>query len=112
MKVPSEVTIWLAMEPIDFRRSIDGLAAALGNALGRDPMSGEVFLFRNRRRTSLKALYWSRNGFVLLYKRLERGRLQCPRPSTEAADIEVAASHLQELLDGWSLDLKNEVYRS
>jgi transposase len=66
-----DVTVRFALEPVDFRKSIDGLAIAVGQALGRDPMGGEVFLFRNRTRTALKALYWTPNGFVLVYKRLE-----------------------------------------
>jgi transposase len=74
LRVRRDVVVRLALEPVDFRKSIDGLAIAVGHALGRDPMSGEVFVFCNRTRTALKALYWTPNGFVLVYKRLERLR--------------------------------------
>ncbi len=100
MQVRSDVTIRLALEPVDFRKSIDGLAMAVGHALGRDPMGGEVFLFRNRTRTALKALYWTPNGFVMVYKRLERGRFALPEPGSEAREVVLAPELLQDLLDG------------
>ena len=89
MRVRPEVTIRLALEPIDFRRSIDGLAMAVGGSLGRDPMCGEVFLFRNKNRTALKALYWTATGFVLVYKRLERLRFQIPDTPTATGDVRI-----------------------
>ncbi|WP_274519968.1 IS66 family insertion sequence element accessory protein TnpB [Halorhodospira sp. M39old] len=68
----------MALEPVDFRKSFDGLSVAVVEALGRDPLSGELFVFRNRGGDKLKALYWDGQGFVLLYKRLERGRFVWP----------------------------------
>jgi transposase len=100
MRVRTDVIVRLALEPVDFRKSIDGLAIAVGRALGRDPMSGEVFLFRNRARTALKALYWTPNGFVLVYKRLERGRLVLPGTPPDTADMLLPPDLLQGLLDG------------
>ena len=55
------------------RKGFDGLSALVSTALNRDPLSGDVFVFINRRRTHIKLLVWDRNGFVLFYKRLERG---------------------------------------
>lgn len=100
MKVRSDVTIRFALEPVDFRKSIDGLAIAVGRALGRDPMGGEMFLFRNRTRTALKALYWTPNGFVLVYKRLERGRFVLPDVAVGTGEVTLPPDLLQELLDG------------
>lgn len=100
MRIRPDITIRFALEPVDFRRSIDGLAMAVGHSLGRDPMCGEVFLFRNRTRTALKALYWTPNGFVLVYKRLERGRITLPNPTDETREMLVPADVLQDLLDG------------
>lgn len=102
MRVRAEVTIRLALQPVDFRKSIDGLAVAVGQALGRDPMCGEVFLFHNRTRTALKALYWTPNGFVLIYKRLERRRFQLPVPVAGAREVQLDPQVLQDLLDGLS----------
>lgn len=100
MRLRPEVTIRLALEPVDFRKSIDGLAVAVGHALGRDPLCGEMFLFRNRTRTALKAIYWTANGFVLVYKRLERGRFSLPDAGAGSGDVVLPASLLQGLLDG------------
>ncbi|MEO0601506.1 MAG: IS66 family insertion sequence element accessory protein TnpB [Myxococcota bacterium] len=100
MRVRRELVIRYAVEPVDFRKSIDGLAMAVGQALERDPMNGEVFVFRNRRRTALKALYWTKNGFVMLYKRLEKGRFTLPAVSPTTGDLELRPGRFQDLLDG------------
>ena len=62
----------------DMRKSFNGLSGLVVNELGRDPVSGEVFIFLNRRRTHLKLLHWESGGFVLYYKRLEKGTFTPP----------------------------------
>jgi len=99
------VVVRFALEPQDFRKSIDGLAIAIGQALGRDPMSGELFLFCNRTRTALKALYWTKNGFVLLYKRLERHRFALPKNHEGATELLLPPALLDELLAGLTRDV-------
>ena len=105
------ITVRFALEPQDFRRSIDGLAMAVGVALGRDPMCGEVFLFRNKRKNALKALYWTPNGFVLVYKRLELGRFVAPVLSQTTGDIVLDAALLEALLNGVTRAIKNVDYQ-
>lgn len=61
-------------QPVDMRRSFDGLAALTRQAMGRDPLSGHLFVFLNRRATQIKVLFWDRSGFCLWAKRLEAGR--------------------------------------
>ena len=78
----STVRVFLATEPQDFRKCIDGLAAVVQSHLQHDALTGDVFVFHNRRRTALKVLYWDHGGFCLVYKRLERGRVRLPRPAT------------------------------
>ncbi len=68
----------LYRRPCDMRKSFDGLAGLVRDELGREPTSGEVFIFINRRRTHLKLLQWQRGGFVLYYKRLEEGTFAIP----------------------------------
>ena len=60
--------------PVDMRKSFDGLYALTRQALGCDPLSGELFVFINRRGTQMKVLYWDRTGFCVWAKRLEQGR--------------------------------------
>ncbi len=65
-------------EAADMRKGFDGLSGLVASELNRDPLSGDVFVFINRRRTHLKLLVWDRNGFVIFYKRLERGSFEIP----------------------------------
>ena len=62
----------------DMRKSFDGLSGLVSNELGRDPLSGEVFIFLNRHRNLIKLLHWESGGFVMYYKRLETGRFTLP----------------------------------
>ena len=77
---------WLYREPTDMRKRgdvlspFDGLSGLVTSELERDPLSGEVFVFVNRRRTHVKLLVWDRTGFVLYYKRLEQGTFELPSP--------------------------------
>lgn len=69
-----QVRVHLYGQPVDLRRSFDGLYALTRNDLGEDPMSGALFVFVNRRATQMKVLYWDRTGFCVWAKRLEQGR--------------------------------------
>lgn len=60
------------------RKSFNGLMGLVTNELGRNPLSGEVFIFINRTRNSMKLLHWEHGGFVLYYKRLEQGTFTQP----------------------------------
>jgi transposase len=87
------------------RKSIDGLAAATRLVLGRDPCSGDVFVFCNRRRNRLKALVWEESGFWLMLKRLEKGTFNWPAlANSRETEIEMTLSELAALIDG--LDIR------
>ena len=88
---------WLYREPTDIRKSFDGLSGLVTKGLGRDPPSGEVFIFVNRRRTHIKLLVWDRSGFVLYYKRLEEGTFELPTGSSTGV---VTWSELVLMLEG------------
>lgn len=90
--------IFMAVGPVDMRRSFDGLCATITEALGSDPLSGDLFLFRGKRADRIKAIVWDRNGLAIWYKRLERGKYRWP--SRECASIELNAHELALLLDG------------
>jgi transposase len=105
LTLPPSVRIFIAAEPIDLRRGFDGLAATTRSLIRRDPLSGHVFAFVNRRKNRIKLLVWDRTGFVLLYKRLERGSFQIPsQPDPGDRHIEVDAGQLGLMLEG--LDLR------
>lgn len=89
------VVVFLVAEAVDLRKSIDGLAQAVVDSLARQPVSGEVFVFGNRRRDKVKLLWWQPHGFWLAYHRLERGRFRWPGENSRF-DL----GQLQMLLEG------------
>jgi transposase len=76
--IPSTTRIFVCTEPQDMRRSFDTLALAAKEHVGEDPQSGALFVFVNKRSTRLKVLWFDRNGFCILYKRLHRARFELP----------------------------------
>lgn len=78
MQLSYKTPIWLYSTPVDFRRQIDGLVMLVASQLALSPVSGELFIFRNKSANKLKLLWYDGNGFWLCYKRLERGRLLFP----------------------------------
>jgi transposase len=100
--VDSGVRVFLAPGATDMRKSIDTLAILVAGRLDQDPLSGHLFGFCNRRRDTVKILYWDRNGFCLWHKRLERDRFYWPDNTSEARLLTVR--ELRWLLDGLSID--------
>ena len=82
--ISSNQKVYLVTGYTDLRRSIDGLAMIIQGQLRLDPFSSALFLFCGRRRDRIKGLLWERDGFLLLYKRLDNGQFQWPRNETEA----------------------------
>lgn len=103
LSFPSSVRIFLARAPVDFRKAHDGLHAIVREQFSDDPLSGHVFVFLNRRVDRVKLLVWDRNGFWLLYKRLERGTFRAPARG-EGARVEVSRAELMMLLEGIDLN--------
>jgi transposase len=97
IQITAHMRILLAVEPVDFRNGIDGLAAVCRKALACDPFSGYLFIFRNRRGTSIKILVYDGQGFWLCQKRLSQGRL-CWWPEKASGSVEPLAAHELQLL--------------
>lgn len=93
--------IWLCADPVDGRKSFDGLAAVVTTHLNADPLGGDLFVFKNRRGDRLKILAWQGDGFAQYLRRLERGTFQFPKASV--AGIEVTATDLALILGGIDL---------
>jgi len=91
--------IFLYRSAVDMRKGFDGLAGIVSNELGEDPMSGTLFIFLNRTRDKIKALYWDRDGYAIWTKRLERGCFALP---TEGGGV-IGMAELALLLDGVSV---------
>ena len=91
---------FVCAEPVDMRKSIDGLAQLVEPVFGADAFGGQVFVFLGKRRNKVKLLWWDRHGFFVLYKRLERGRF--PRPD-ELARRGISMMELMAFLEGIDL---------
>jgi transposase len=93
--------IWLYRHVIDFRCSIDGLSSIVTSQMKRSVTEG-VFLFINRKRDKIKCLSWHKNGFILLYKRLEQGTFTTMRGGGDV--VELSVQEVSWLLAGleWS----------
>jgi transposase len=92
------VRIWLATASVDGRRGFDTLAATVRQALGHDPLCGDLFVFRNRSTARVKILFWDHNGLVLYAKRLEKGTFRWPQAGDSS--IALSGAQLMELLAG------------
>jgi transposase len=90
--------IWVCVDPVDGRKSFDGLAAVVTSQLGGDPLSGDLFVFKNRRGDRLKILAWQGDGFALYLRRLERGTFAFP--SSDTGQISITATELAMILGG------------
>jgi transposase len=93
--------IWICVEPQDGRKSFDGLAGVVISRLSRDPLSGDLYVFRNKRGDRLKILAWQGDGFALYLRRLEKGTFRFPTAAT--AEISITATELAMILGGIEL---------
>jgi len=99
--LPSSVRVYAAVEPVNLRKSFEGLSNEVRAVLGADPTSGHVFLFLNRRRTQMKLLLFTRGGFTIVHKRLEQGRYGfVAQVHAGAKSVEIDADELALLLEG------------
>lgn len=92
--------VWAYPRPADLRKGYNGLYGLVRNALGDDPLSGDLYLFVNRKRTSCKVFYWDGTGLVLLCKRLERGRFACLWRSEPGEPVRLSESELRLFIEG------------
>jgi transposase len=93
------VSVWAFGEPVDMRRSFDGLAAIVTSRLGRDPLGGDLFVFVGRNRLRAKVLLWDGTGLCVYAKRLEKGRFSAPW-LTEGDELRLTTSELALFLEG------------
>jgi transposase len=98
LQITPQMKILVAVQPVDFRRGIDGLARLCQESLQHDPFAGAVFVFRNRRATAVKLLMYDGQGFWLAHKRLSEGKFRWWPSATDGAAQRLAAHQLAVLL--------------
>ena len=112
LNFPPAVRIWLGTQPVDLRKSFDGLAEQVRQHLHNDPLSGHIFVFRNKRGDRVKLLYWGEDGFVIVYKRLEEGTFRWPATAAGQPSVPLRAAELAMLLNeiDWSKSKRGRRY--
>ena len=99
--LPPSVRIFLCTRPQDLRRSFDGLSLVTRQLLGQEPKSGALYVFINKRANRTKVMWFEKNGYCLLYKRLHRAIFRAPRAAENgAASVQIDARELATLLEG------------
>ena len=102
--LPRAVKVYVATKPVRLNRSFDGLSNVVRELMKEDPLSGHVFVFINRRRTMIKLLVWTRGGFTIVHKRLEKGTFARLLSADEArSHVQVDVHELSMLLEGIEL---------
>ena len=98
MLLSLNTAVWFYPSPIDFRKQLDGLILLIVDCMELNPTSGHVFVFRNRGASKIKIVWWDKNGFWLLYKRLEKGKFKFPAVSDKT--LELTTEQMSWLLTG------------
>ena len=101
--LPDGTPIYLCTEPVDFRKGFDGLTGIVTERLGQSVTGGALFLFVNRKRDRIKALWWQTGGLTLWYKRLEQGTVELPAAKAGDAAVTIDSVELAMWIAGVSL---------
>ena len=104
LSLSAATRVFVALAPVDLRRSFNGLYACVRERLKEDPLSGHLFVFTNRDRDRVKVLYWDGSGLWVCAKRLEKGRFSWPKGEGAAASLRT--EELSALLSGLEVRAK------
>jgi transposase len=106
LTLPPSVQIFVAINPCDMRKQMDGLVLLVQQVLRGEPRSGHLYVFLSKRGSHARILFWDRNGYVTVTKRLERGTFRLPWSQETAADrthMQIEAAELALILEGIDL---------
>jgi|SRR6056297_759468 len=101
--LPANTPIYLCTTPVDFRKGFDGLTGIVTSQLGQSVTSGSLFLFVNRKRDRIKALFWETGGLTLWYRRLEQGTVELPTATDGKSHVTIDSVELAMWIAGVSL---------
>lgn len=111
LTLPPTVRIYIAKQPVNMRKSFNGLAGVVREQLDLDPLSGHLFCFFNRRKTLMKLLFYDSTGFSIFYKRLAQGTFQLPDFHPEQLTTTVSPATLAMIFDGIDLSTIKQRHR-
>jgi transposase len=103
LSLPPGIQVYMAVEPVDMRKSFDGLSAAVEAVFDRNVLDGHLFLFLNKRRDRLKLLWWNGDGLAIFATRLEQGTYEVPQHTADTKQLRLDATQLALLLGGVEL---------
>ncbi len=109
--IPAGVEVFVGVEPIDLRWGFDRLAGLVSETLGRQPRSGALFVFRGRRGSAIKVLFFDGSGMCIFYKRLDRGTFRWPEADPGATSVAIDERALDALLDGIDVEVAQQERR-
>lgn len=99
--IPRAVRVYFATAPVNLRKSLEGLSNEVRAVLAKDPLTGHVFVFLNRRKNQVKLLVWTRGGYTIVHKRLERGKFVfTAKIADDVSAVELDVHELSMLLEG------------
>ena len=98
--LPNTTKIYFCSQPVDFRMGFNGLGGIVESVFKMNVLDGQLFLFINRRRDRIKALWWEPGGLILWYKRLEQGTFEIPRAKKGSSHVTIDATQLAMLIGG------------
>ena len=99
----AENNFHLYSQPTDMRKSFDALSGLIRNHLDANPLNGDVFIFINKCRDKIKLLHWQGSGFLLYYKRLEKGTFEIPKYDSSVGSISLNYAQIVMIVDGLSI---------
>jgi transposase len=105
--IGGKLAVYLAIGSVDLRGTFDKLCHLTHEVLEKDPQSGALFIFLNKKHNRLKALWWDRNGYTILYKRLAKGSFPIPVMSGESSSIELTTAQFTQLLAGLPITIQD-----
>lgn len=103
LTLSESIQYYIYLENTDMRKGFDSLSGIVSSQMHFNPLSNDVYIFINRRRTQMKLLHWEGDGFAVYYKRLEQGTYELPRVSGDGHSVNVSISHLEKIFQGVSV---------
>lgn len=107
LTLKEDTQVYLCLQPVDMRKAINGLSVAVIDLLNKESTSGHLFIFFNKNKDKVKILWWDKNGYIIHYKRLEKGHFKIPK-SPENKSMSIDSKQLNWLLAGLDFNLMNE----
>lgn len=103
LTLSEEMRYYVYLCNTDMRKGFDSLCGIVSSQMQFNPLSNDVYIFINRRRTQMKLLHWEGDGFAVYYKRLEQGTYELPKGNENECCVNIGIKHLEKIFQGVSV---------